>query len=715
MADETIKIKIDVDGVDNISKDMNSATESTKNLRVQLKEARDELQALSTTPGVDPEKVQEAAQKVGELKDAIANANEQANLFASGSKYERVTRSFGSIGTAIKNLDFEKAQERATAFAKMAASINFNDAVKSAKQLGQTFMTIGKAILTNPLFLLAAVIIAIVAAVVKLLDEIGVLRVIMDALGKVFEWIMIPINALIDGLKSLTDWFGWTNNAGEAAADGLAESAQKSADQQKKASESIIQGLDNQIRLRKLEGKETTDLERQKVRSIRDTARAQFEADVAFFRAAKLKGKLSKEEMDDLREKIRLQELATNQAIMDVTFFEKRVVAEKKKAGEEASKNAADQEEKDKAKRSAAYAARIQREKEFLKNRLGAERQIEDLKVALMNDDVQKEIVLNDVKYRRLIENTVANENLLQSEKEAIIKSFEAQRDATEIAIRERDRLNKERQAAMDAQKELSDMRATQALRLNFIDDEIKKERLQTLIKYQDDLLNLEEALKNELITREQYDQMVIVATERKNKEINDINQRAADAEAAREKKLQDLKMQAVGNTLSTISNLTELFNDGSEKSARKAFEIQKGVSIAETAMATFKSAQSAFSSLAGIPIVGPALGAVAATAAVTAGLANIKKIASQKFDGGGETGRPSVPSFNAGSSGSTPQSAPTPPSVTLFGNANDQGQQGSQQAGLRQQTMIKAFVVESDVTNTQNTLSQYQERSEIG
>lgn len=67
--------------------------------------------------------------------------------------------------------------------------------------------------------------------------------------------------------------------------------------------------------------------------------------------------------------------------------------------------------------------------------------------------------------------------------------------------------------------------------------------------------------------------------------------------------------------------------------------KVGKAAAIAATTIETFKGAQSAFSALAPIPIVGPALGATAAGAAVASGLANVKKIVSTKSGLPGEGG----------------------------------------------------------------------------
>lgn len=105
------------------------------------------------------------------------------------------------------------------------------------------------------------------------------------------------------------------------------------------------------------------------------------------------------------------------------------------------------------------------------------------------------------------------------------------------------------------------------------------------------------------------------------------------------------------------LGNLSSLRNSES----KKEFEIGKKAAIAQTLVNTFMSATMAFSALAGIPIVGPALGAAAAAAAVASGMMNLRQIKKQKFGGGG----------SAGGEGSAP-SAPVP-SASLGGQA-DQG-----------------------------------------
>ena len=202
------------------------------------------------------------------------------------------------------------------------------------------------------------------------------------------------------------------------------------------------------------------------------------------------------------------------------------------------------------------------------------------------------------------------------------------------------------------------------------IKDEAEKERLQN------EANNLEatSALRIQIINKQIEDDKIAAA---KKLEI--------------EQKLNDAKLQAVQNGLSAIGNLAELFAGKSKASQKKAFQVQKAVNIAGATIDTFKAATSAFSSMSGIPIVGPALGGVAAAAAIAAGLVNIKKISSTQFEGGSATG-------GAGVGGSVP-SVPQVQSA----NFNVVGAGGANQLAQLSSNPIKAYVVSGEVSSAQS------------
>lgn len=82
----------------------------------------------------------------------------------------------------------------------------------------------------------------------------------------------------------------------------------------------------------------------------------------------------------------------------------------------------------------------------------------------------------------------------------------------------------------------------------------------------------------------------------------------------------------------STIEAVTGMLRQGS----KEQMAVQKAQGIAQAAISSYEAANSAYSALAGIPIVGPALGAAAAAAALAYGLSNVAQISGIKLAEGG-------------------------------------------------------------------------------
>jgi hypothetical protein len=101
------------------------------------------------------------------------------------------------------------------------------------------------------------------------------------------------------------------------------------------------------------------------------------------------------------------------------------------------------------------------------------------------------------------------------------------------------------------------------------------------------------------------------------------------------------IRMQAIWKSgldgqLSITSGILGQIASLQSSQSRKMFEVGKAAAIAQTTIDTFRAAQGAYASLAGIPIVGPALGIAAAAAAVLSGIARVQQIKAQTFGGGG-------------------------------------------------------------------------------
>ena len=137
----------------------------------------------------------------------------------------------------------------------------------------------------------------------------------------------------------------------------------------------------------------------------------------------------------------------------------------------------------------------------------------------------------------------------------------------------------------------------------------------------------LQEALENKLLTEDEYRRASIDAeTAYKDTQIK-IEKDAEARKTAISKAAAADRKQALGDALSTLTTMMNSEN-------RKQFEIGKAAAIAQTVISTYESAQKAFTSLAGIPIVGPVLGAAAAAAAIAGGVARVNSIRSQSMGG---------------------------------------------------------------------------------
>lgn len=120
--------------------------------------------------------------------------------------------------------------------------------------------------------------------------------------------------------------------------------------------------------------------------------------------------------------------------------------------------------------------------------------------------------------------------------------------------------------------------------------------------------------------------------------------------------------------------------------------KVGKGFATAQALIDTYSAANSAYSAMAGIPIVGPALGAAAAAAAIAAGIANVKKI--WEVD---ETSGASASGVSASvSAPSALTQAPVEYTRNLLGNKETD----------KLNNPVKCYVVESDITSAQTKVA---------
>lgn len=337
-----------------------------------------------------------------------------------------------------------------------------------------------------------------------------------------------------------------------------------------------------------------------------------------------------------------------------------------------------------------------------------------------MSDEViekQRELV---TKSREALKDEYADLKEAYKNRQAIARQNQVevrqeQTEAKKEAIANAESLNKELaakrkedlQKIKENQREATDVfKSEYQLQVRAIEEKYSAQ-IALAKKYNKDTVDLEKSRRKELedlqarqvdLTREGLDKVnaLEIKSIKHTKEYQDqlktglvgvaeSRQRLFDIETQLDEKKKKAQEDALTAVSGSLGQIAELF--GKQTKAGKA------AAIAEATINMFLSAQKAYTSTVGIPIVGPVLAPVNAGLAIAAGIKNIKSIASVKTPGGGG-GEGSIPSASSGGGGSIPTQAP---SFNVVGNS------GVNQLAQIQQTPMQAYVVSGQVTTAQS------------
>lgn len=163
--------------------------------------------------------------------------------------------------------------------------------------------------------------------------------------------------------------------------------------------------------------------------------------------------------------------------------------------------------------------------------------------------------------------------------------------------------------------------------------DKIDKaeEELEKWYQTQLDLLNANREAKAELTA--QWDEQELK-----------LKQEHEEALAAIERSRQQVTMSANEQFFGNLSGLARTFFGEQSGLYKAAFVAEKSYAIAKTLLNAPKTASDAYAAMAGIPVIGPALGIAAAAAAVTAQLAQVAAVKNVNLSGQAHDGIMSVP-----------------------------------------------------------------------
>jgi hypothetical protein len=646
-------------------------------IRAELKALKGEL-----AEATDPKRMAALAEEAGALSDQLKDANEQAAVFASGSRFEQTSNAFGLMQSQLMSMDFEGAATSAKLFAGNLGKIDGKTISSSLKGLGSTigsvggaFLKLGAQLLINPIFLIAAVVAAIVAGLYMLAERLGFVTKFVDFLTQAFK-------PLIDMIKWFLDLMGLTSFAADEA---LAKTT-AALEEEKEKRQQVIGLMDDKIALLDAEGKSTLALRIER----------------------------NKYMQEEIANQTKLLEFMKDNFMNQTKLWKDTVKANKAKAQEiKVEEIKLNQEVKAEGQKAAADY------EQFLAARLAARRLIQDIELSVAKDGIEKELQANTYKYERLREDLLKNEKLNKNERAKIDALYiqEAEQTAKDINKKYVD-------AEAKKQAELSKViKDAQLLRAQEEEDffALYDQNTRSAAQLEEDTIRakyfnlIEQAKQYGLDTQE--------LEKRQQEEIDKIQADARAKREAEEKAEFDRKVKIAEDYAGTVNNLAETAftisnkfgkqdEESKEKRAKRQFQVAKALQLSMAIMDGFKAVTTSLASspVAIGPVPNPA-GIASLAFAVTTSLANIAKIASTQYgskSAGGGAGGSTAPMGG----GATPNTGGTP-SFSLFGQGNNMN---TTSAPKDQETSltVKAVVVESDVTSTQNKVKKMQENATL-
>jgi hypothetical protein len=720
-------------------------------VKAELKDLKGQL-----VNATDPAEIARLSKAAGVLSDKIKDANEQVKMFATGSKFEAVSNGFGGIKRSLMSLDFEEANKKSELLVSTMGSLGKDDISKALKGLGGTvknlgmaFMKLGLQILMNPIFLLTVVIVAIVVAIALVLNKFGVLQKVLDVL-------MIPIRALIDGFKMLTDWMGITSFAADENAEKVTAAMEKASAASKERAEDMGKSYDHEIAMAKIAGKTTVNLEIEKSYNTQKEAQSRVRDNYATLKAIshqtdedamKKKQKLK----DDIKAENDLISKGVNDREIIRANFAKEVTADAAKAATDAA-----------AANAAAYKERLAKQKEAAANRLAAERQIEDLRIAAIQDAGLREQATIAEKYKRLRADLLKDATKNGIEKAALLKAFNAA-EKIEVAKTEEEKkkianenyqslqaleisnmvegeakIAKQQQVALqlarnaakakygaeseqfvlfNEQLEIADTAATKARSNKKIADQ------QALLTSITDLALTEDqrkiaAIEAQYLTEQElangHAETLLALKNKHDKDIENANTMAANAAVEKDKQVRDAKLGFAKDTVDGLTNLGGMLI----KDQAKLAKFNKASALVQIGIDTAK----AISALVAASNTNPLNGVTGGGAGIAQFAAGIIQIATNVAKAKSILSSPSTSATASGGGGGesggggSSTSQVVPQSAQLFGSANTGGTMsagGTSTEGNTSMT-VTAIVSESQVTSVQDKINRINKNSEL-
>lgn len=634
-----------------------------QDLKKAIKDANNELLQAGE---VGTQSYAQAQKKVTDLKDKLGDLGDAAKV--QGTAVEKLGASTGLLGEGFKNLDLDKIK------------------------IG--FKGIGDAIKANPLMFLIGIII-------PLLEKFKVFEILIGGISKAFDL--------------LTDAIGFTNHADEEATKNFLSNAQE-------RQKIVTAEYDARIKVAKAEGKDTYNLEQEKLKTIQDSLQSQYNN---LLELSKKKKGLNDEEAKQFKDlQLQLINIKADIDAQKAQRLQENLSKEFKYRKESEDAEAARLKElTDKYKQ--AYQEQLQANQDLinktkaLKNKDYLDSITDERKKALETLRIQNEAQAEDINKSKASKK-LKNEALTQLDidyklqQKSINKEFDKkdeeirkQNEANEKELEQKrlDAIKKANQATLDEEANYNELRIIQT-----------EEGTQARLDAEIEAIQFKLFRETQLTEKSEGEKLLI--KKRAEQSIDKLKEDFAKKERERRfKETQDnLATSALVNKgltdLSTVFYNTKLNNakKGSaeeEKILKEQFEVNKAFQIANAVINGAMAVTSILASPANKVDPSGTVMAIQIAAAIASTAAQISTIERTRFQGGAPQA-PEAPNMG-GAGGQAPTGTPQMPQTRT-----EQGTFLNEQGQTTGRLDTRVYVLESDITNTQRDVNRVKTQSKV-
>jgi len=775
MAEETIGIKVTTDtaqatqDVQKLDNAFEATDQTVKGLRTQLREATANVALMADKFGATSKEAINAAKRAADLKDRIGDAKALTDAFNPDAKFKAVASSLAGVAGGFsalqgamalfgnENKDVEQALLKVNAAMALSQGLQaVGESVDSFRQLGAVIKsTTVFQELNNAATKTAAVVQRAFGVSVETTSKgFNVLKGAIVATG--IGALVVALGLVINNFDAISNWIknsplgSLAKGVGDLVTQftdfiGVTSEAERNLNKLSVANKRANEDIENRIKVLKAQGgseKEIYDLSQQRVNNELNSLRESLKA----------KGKWTEEESKQFRD------LKTEQLVLTADYNKKTADAAAK-AAEDAKKKRDEAIQEDKKKRDEANKQAIEDKKtadkmlldlqnekalaEITSEEEKAKKQAEinmkarvaeidalnidtktknelkkateeayQLEVKTIDDKIKADRAEKDKKFEEELQSTLSETRIakLKEGKEKEITALEEALVAETKKVLDNADYTEEQKGLMVAalrEKYGAEVAEIDAKYLKEADDK-EQERLDSIINNE----NLSYAARKQGVD----DALAL------NKKLYKEGKIDADAYNKTEKELSDARVEISKKEAAARAENAQKISATLKNAAKAIGEhtvAGKAAAIAATTIDTYMSATAAFKSLAGIPVVGPVLGAVAAAAAIVAGLKNVKSILAVKAPeipgGSSEPGFVNIPSPGAPATGGGAMPSlgggGAMPSLGGGGTPSLGGGGGGIGDGGGGQT-IRAYVVERDISDAQSRDAEIQNRA---